>query len=127
MNMMLDIQQKRKLRAFLYSKVTLTVLFVLVVLSVHSTWVVYEKKRESENLMNISKQRVDELKMREDDLNYKIQRLDTEVGLEEEIRSKFSVVKEGEQMIVVVPNSESPSTTTSKKLSFWQKMFNYFK
>lgn len=127
MNIMLDIQQKRKLRSFLYHKGTLAVLFVFVLLMVHSTWVVYEKKVESEQLMNLSKQRVDELNKRDHDLDYKINRLDTEVGIEEEIRSKFTVTKENENVVVVVPRVSEEASSTPKKPSFFTRFLNLFK
>lgn len=127
MNIMLDIQQKRKLRSFMYNKFTLLTLFILVIVSVHSAWVVYDKKMESESLMNRSKQRVDELRKREEDLNQKIERLDTEVGIEEEIRSKFSVTKENENMVIVVPKEEKIATSAPMKITIWAKLMSYFK
>lgn len=82
---------------------------------------------ESESLMNISKQRVDNLRSRNDDLDYKISRLDTEVGVEEEIRSKFSVTKDNESMVVVVPDQSVASSSVEKEESFWTKLINIFK
>ncbi|MFZ2523303.1 MAG: hypothetical protein WAW92_02850 [Minisyncoccia bacterium] len=111
----------------MYNRLTLTLLLVVVILAINSTWVVYKKKRESETLMNISKERVEDLRKRETDLNYKIQRLDTDVGLEEEIRSKFSVTKEGESMVVVVPKTEYVATTSTKKDGLWSRFVNIFK
>lgn len=124
---MLDIQQKRKLRSFMYHKATLSLLFLMVLVFIHSTWVVYKKKVESEELMNISKERVKSLKEREVDLNQKISRLDTEVGIEEEIRSKFSVTKDNENMVVVVSRDEKVATTVPENRSLWSKFVNWFK
>ncbi len=111
----------------MYNKVTLGFLFVVVMLAIHSTWVVYNKKKESEELMNVSLERVADLRKRESGLNNKIERLDTDLGLEEEIRSKFSVTKEGENMVVVVPRDGNVATTTPKKKSFWSKIVGLFK
>ncbi len=124
---MLDIQQKRKLRFFMYHKFTLGALFLLVLVFVHSTWVVYKKKTESESLMNISKQRVSTLRNRESDLNEKISRLDTEEGIEEEIRSKFTVTKDSENMVVIVPNTDEATATVQKSTSLWSKFISLFK
>jgi cell division protein FtsB len=99
----------------------------MVLVFIHSTWVVYKKKVESEELMNISKERVISLKEREVDLNQKISRLDTEVGIEEEIRSKFSVTKDNENMVVVVSREEKVATTVPEHLSLWSKFINWFK
>ncbi len=124
---MLDIQQKRKLRSVIYHKFTLGVIFLVVLWVVHSTWVVYKKKVESEDLMRLSIERVESLRNRNDDLDYKISRLDTEVGIEEEIRSKFSVTKEDENMVVVVAKEDKISTTTVEKSGFWEKFKKFFR
>src|SRR5437764_14606866 len=109
MDMMLDFAQKRKVRSILYHPLTLTALLVIVVFFMHSTWVVYGKKRESEALMKASAAHVGELQARDTDMQSKIERLGTETGLEEEIRSKFSVVKGGENMMIVVDGQNGGS------------------
>lgn len=124
---MLDIQQKRKLRSFLYHKFVLAFLFVLTILFLHSTWVVYHKKVSSDEMKSLAKNKVLELTTRKKDLDSKIGRLATVSGVEEEIRSKFSVTKDDEKMVVVVPDNEVNASTTSKSVSFWSKIVDFFK
>ena len=123
---MLDFQQKRKIRAVMYSRITLITLFILVLIVLHSTWVVFKKKRESEEMKNLSLQNVKELQQRSDELSSKIDKLATVSGVEEEIRSKFSVVKNNETMVVVVPEEDSSTTAPTPKPSFWQKIWSFF-
>ena len=123
---MLDFQQKRKVRSVIYSRVTIGILLVLVVVVLHSTWVVYQKKRESEQMKNLSLQRVLDLRTRDLELQARIERLGTTPGLEEEIRSKFSVAKDKETMIIVVPEEETKASTTPAKLGIWQKIWSFF-
>ena len=123
---MLDIQQKRKLRNVMYHKFTLGALGVLTLLFAHSTWGVYEKKKESEALMVSSEENLKKLEERNEILSYKIERLDTQTGLEEEIRSRFSVVKENESMVIVVQDGENATSSEEKPQSFWQKIKNLF-
>ncbi len=123
---MLDIQQKRKLRSVLYHKYTLIALALLVLVSVHSTWSIYKKKSESELLVSASKQRLADLKVREADLRGKIEKLNTEEGIEEEIRSKFNVTKENENVVIIVENKEKEASTTPERVGFWQKIKNFF-
>lgn len=123
---MLDIQQKRKLRGVIYHKYTLGVLVLVLLFFIHSTWVVYTKKRESEILVDLSKQRLSGLKNREEDLTDKIDKLNTEAGIEEEIRSKFSVTKENENMVVVVQDKESQASTTTEEVGLWHKVKSFF-
>lgn len=115
---MLDFQQKRKVRSFMYNRVTLGLLFIILVIVVHSTWVVYRKKVESEELRDLSLKNVESLRVRSEDLQIKIDRLNTKQGIEEEVRSKFSVAKDNENMVIIV--QDEPSTTEEvKKVGFW--------
>ena len=70
-------------------------------------------------MKNISQKNVDELKSRSNELESRINKLATVSGIEEEIRTKFSVAKMGENMVVVVADDESKMSTTSQKNSFW--------
>ena len=124
--MAFDFQQKRRIRAVMYHRVTLGILALLVLVVAHSTWSVYQKKRESEALKNISLQNVHELEARNVALVAKINRIDTEPGLEEEIRSKFSVAKDNENVVVIVPDQSGKATTTPDQSGFWSKIFNFF-
>ncbi len=123
---MLDFHQKRKVRGILYSRSAIIALSVVVLIVMHSTWSVYKKKQESEALKQVALQHTEELRARDADLKDKIARIDTDAGVEEEIRSKFSVAKENEAMVVVVSEEDSVSTTTSKKGGFWNKIKDFF-
>jgi len=122
---MLDFQQKRKVKSFMYNRVTLAVLLVVVLFVLNSTWSVYQKKRESERLKNVALGNVENLRGRDSELQAKIERLGTEVGIEEEIRSKFNVAKQEENAVIIVPKSETNATSTNSS-SFWQKVKKFF-
>ena len=122
---MLDFQQKRKIRRLMYHWVTLILLTILVLFTIHSTWVVYQKKRTSQEMKDISLQNVEELRLRNEELKWRIERLQTSPGIEEEIRSKFTVAKDKENMVIVVDNQSQNISTTSQKMGFWQKVWNF--
>jgi hypothetical protein len=124
---MLDFHQKRKIRGIMYHKVTLTFFFILVLIAAHSTWDAYLKKSESEKLKNMSFENVQKLKIRDGQLKENIEKLSTEYGIEEEIRSKFSVAKDNEAMVVVVEKTDFSASTTENSSTFWQKIANFFK
>ena len=60
-------------------------------------------------------------------LNSEINRLSTDEGVEEEIRSKYSVAKPGEELIVIVGTTSTTSATTTKGESLWNKFLGLFK
>ena len=123
---MLDFQQKRKVRRLMYHRATLIALAIVVLFAVHSTWVVYQKKRTSEEMKNVSLRNVEELRLRDEELKSRIERLGTSQGIEEEIRSKFTVAKDKENMVIVVDDNSQNMSTTSPRLSFWQKVWHIF-
>jgi cell division protein FtsB len=124
---MLDFQQKRKLRSFIYNRITLLVLVILVVLVMYSTFGVWQKKQASEELKDAADKRLLELGEKYADLEKDIKRLNTREGVEEEIRSKFSVAKEGENMVVIVNDIEDEDLSSTTKTSLWQSFINLFK
>ena len=121
---MLDSQQKRKVNQILYHRVTSIVLFIIVVLVVRSTWIVYQKKVESDELKNISLNYKNLLEERSRELNIQMERLQTDAGKEAEIRSKFSVAKDSENIVVIVDNSST--TKQIKQKSVWQGFLDFF-
>ncbi len=123
--MMLDFQQKRKVRSWMYNRLTIALLFVAFVFVAHSTWVVYRKKVESEEMMSVSLKNVETLRSRSADLQKKIDRLATAQGVEEEVRSKFSVAKEDENMVIIVQDEVSTSTKAQKR-TFWSRFMALF-
>jgi len=126
---MLDFQQKRKLRKTAYSKVTFLVLFVLVVLLGHATWNVYQKYAEAKASEDRVSQNLAELKEREISLSADIERLNTERGVEEEVRKRFGAVKEGEQVVVIVDPEgaeELLKQGAEREYNWWQKFLRVF-
>ena len=77
-------------------------------------------------MKDISLKHLDELQSRSNELKSRIDRLVTTPGIEEEIRSKFSVVKDKENMVVVVEAKSSGISTTSPENNFWQKIWDFF-
>ena len=120
---MLDFQQKRKARRLMYHRVTLILLAILVLFAIHSTWIVYQKKRTSQEMKDVSLRNVEELRLRDEELKLRIERLQTPPGIEEEIRSKFTVAKGGESMVIIVDDQSQNMSTTSQKTGFWQKVW----
>jgi cell division protein FtsB len=123
--MMLDFQQKRKIRSLMYNRVTIILLFFVLLIVIHSTWRVYSKKNDSEEARIISQKNVDNLNTRSIELQTKIERLSTQQGIEEEVRSKFNVAKPNENMVIIVQD-ESSTSEGVKKVGFWDKIKTFF-
>ncbi len=120
---MLDNLQKRKIKSVLYNKTTLFCLLLLVLYAIYSTFSVVIKKRESERLLSISEEQLTLLEERKAEIDSKINHLGTAAGLEAEIRSRFNMAKEGENVAIVVSTSEKKASSTPQKKTMWQRLF----
>jgi cell division protein FtsB len=89
---------------------------------------IYKKESLSrESLDSITKQ-YDGLNSREKMLSSEIDKLKTDVGVEEEIRSKFDVEKPGEETVVIIDSSSSAETaSTTGGVGLWQNFINWFR
>jgi len=116
---MFDFYEKRKIKQKLYSWPFLIVLAAMSMFLIHGVWGVYEQERTTRINKNQRILYLEELKVREDSLDKEINRLNTDRGIEEEIRQKFEVAKDGERMIIIVDpplNNDASNTETKKNI-----------
>ncbi|MCX6717598.1 MAG: septum formation initiator family protein [Candidatus Taylorbacteria bacterium] len=123
---MVDFQRKKNIRKVIYSRITIFVLFVVVIFLLRAVYDIYKKERVSFKSVASVEENYNDLKNRQSMLKSEIERLNTDKGVEEEIRSKFSVSKPGETVVVIVDNSSNTSTDSENTgQSFWQKIFGW--
>ena len=119
---MVSKKQNKKIH-IQYTIATVLVLCVILFFIARASFGAYQKMRASTEKRHRAEQTQNELQARLDSLSKKVEYLDTERGLEEEIRSKFNVAKEGEEVFVIVGDegekSISASTTQSVLSRFW--------
>lgn len=123
---MLDFQRKKKIRKILYSPIILVVLGIVFILLSSGVWGVYTKAQLSAQNLEREKLEFEKLAIRQKNLASSIDYLKTEQGVENEIRTKFRAIKEGEQVVVIVDNqvaTTSETATTSR--SFWYTVFHW--
>ena len=66
----------------------------------------FEKEREVAKKRELREAELDELKGRAAALESRVERLESDRGIEAEIRDRFDVVKEGEQVVVILDNED---------------------
>ena len=86
------------------------------------------KMGETSRNKEIIEDKVTELEKSKEKLNSEIIKLKTEKGIEENIREKFGLAKEGEEMIVIIEdkNSEEAEKETDSE-GFFSFFKNWFK
>ncbi len=99
---MFDFHEKRKIRSIVYSKPVVAVLVIITVVLSFSVYHRYTVAEEMKHKLNVREDELHELEQRATVLESKVQYLRDERGIEEELRNRFDVVKEGEQVIILV-------------------------
>jgi cell division protein FtsB len=123
---MVDFQQKKNIRKVMYSRITIFIFFIIVIFLVRAVYDIYKKERMSAKSVASVEENYNDLKNRQNMLKSEIERLNTDKGIEEEIRSKFSVAKPGETVVVVIDSSSSTSTDSeSAEKGFWNRIFGW--
>jgi len=124
-----DFKKKQQFKRRLYSNLILIVLLIILLLVIHATWGIYQKSRLSAHKLGLAEREQATLDSKKETIEYKINRLKTETGIEEEIRSKFDVVRDGEQIVVIVNPKETATTTEEKPKGirgFFTTLFSRF-
>jgi len=108
---MKELAKKQRLRKILYSVPILLVLIVPTFFLAKGALGILRKERENSRKVEELKLLTGELNERQDSLRNSIAGLQTEEGIESEIRSRFNVAKSGELVAIIIEN-ELPATST---------------
>ena len=108
---MLDFYEKRKIRSYLYSKVSIALLLMVALWLSVSVYERFKVEREMLAKRDEKVRELETLKERAAALASQVDHLKNERGIEEEIRNRFDVAKAGEQVVVIV--EDEPKTSTS--------------
>lgn len=111
---MSEFNRKNKYN-FWHSPLVLIVLFCVLILFIYNIIGLIEKERETTEKKNVILSNIETLRNREKSLSNDIEKLKTEEGVEETIRDKYQVVKEGEKMVVIVDEEEKGASITPQE------------
>lgn len=121
---MFDFYEKRKVKKLLHSRVVLTVLCIPVVLMMYAAYNAYEKKQETSERRSELSARLAGLEERRTELEQDIDMLNDPRGVEAELRSRYEVGKEGEEVVVFVEQiaTDTENIQPVKKDTIWDKI-----
>ena len=102
------------------------ILFILVIFA-RGAWRALEKERESSSMVTELEAKAAQLEARKADLEMKITRLNTEEGIDEELKSKYNVSTEGEQFAVLVEPKENQGINDISPSVWYEKWWNSLK
>jgi uncharacterized protein YpmB len=125
---MRNLDQKRMWGKILQSKPVLIFLGILILVFAWSVLGFWNKMQETGRNRKNVEDKIAELKEQKDKLSSDIDSLNTLEGKEKFFRENIGLVKEGEDMIVVVEDQNPPENTKNKASSgFFSFFTNLFK
>ncbi len=123
---MKEFERKKKVKKIMYSRTVIFLLFLLFIFLLHATYGVYKKEKLTRiNLAQIELER-SSLDIRYQKLEKSVAYLQTDEGVESEIRNKFRAVKPGEQVAVIINNEIKKEKIIQKDQSLWMKIKDFF-
>jgi cell division protein FtsB len=114
----------KKKQRVLFSLPFLILAMGLVILVSISAYKMYQTSRDTQETVERLEEERDEMSIRQEQLLNTAADLSTQRGIEQEIREKFSVVKEGERVIVLVDDPDRNSTSTAIDQSSWPSLLD---
>ncbi len=120
---MLELQKRQKLRRRLYSLPVLLGLLFLVIFVSRGAYGIFLKERASALEVEALEAKIGTLVQREGTLKYEVEKLETDSGIEEEIKSKFNVARAGEHVALIVERGEVEASTTPETPSWWKRFW----
>lgn len=122
---MFEFHEKRKLKKILFSRGMLLLLFVLTACMVYGAHNAYKKKEVASARREELAAELAALEHRASELEGDIEELEDSRGIEAELRSRYEVGKEGEEMIVLVEEKAPPAPKeelVKQEKGFWDRM-----
>lgn len=123
---MRELEHRQKLKKRMYSLPVLGILLLVTIAIGRGAYALLVKERDSARDARLLAEKVQTLTLREKQLTDEIAKLNTEAGIEEEIKSKFNVARAGEHVAVIVDKPASTASTTPEKAPWWKRLYYLF-
>jgi cell division protein FtsB len=125
---MLPFQERKKFRKILYSKITIVVLGVLLLLVGRGAWNIHERAVIARAERAQMGRTVDELDSRAIELEKSLTSLRGSRGVEEEVRRRYMVARPEEDVVVIVDDDRKKSENDEavKGGTLWSRIWGMF-
>ena len=125
---MKSFQRKNKFKRFMQTKPVLLILVIMVIAFAWNIAGMVGKMNETVKNRKDVENKISELEQMKSELSSDIDDLNTDKGVEESIREKFGLAKEGEGMIIIVDDKDpEEGTQKSEKKGFFGWLKDLFK
>ncbi|MFA6324747.1 MAG: septum formation initiator family protein [Candidatus Paceibacterota bacterium] len=124
---MRNFQEKNKFKKVVQSKIFLIIFGILIIFFTYNVFNLIIKMQDTIKNRKIVENKIKDLEKQKMELLINIDKLKTDKGIEENIREKFGLGKEGEGMIVVVDEKKENEEKEENSNSFFSRIINWFK
>jgi cell division protein FtsL len=122
----MEFQEKKRIRRKLYSKTSLVVVIAVLVLLARSTLNIIQKYYVTAKNLKEAEANLYENKERKSHLENEKLELESGLGVEREMLNRFDLVREGENVAVIISQPESESEVIPEKKSLLGKVAGFF-
>ncbi|MDO8471331.1 MAG: hypothetical protein Q7S49_01850 [bacterium] len=120
---MKELQRKQGIRRIIYSIPSLIILSIIAFILTKGALGVMNKERTSSERSKDLEEKAAALILREQELREGVRRLETEEGIKDEIREKFSVTEEGELVAVIVDDQGVSNSADDSMLPWYKRLW----
>ena len=114
-----------KKKSWFRSPIVSVVLIICIIWGVFSVINAYNKDDEAVDLRNEQSRQLADLNEKQVQLTTQIANFSSERGIEAEIRNRYRVERPGENLVIVVDNSDTTQVQSQLKPTLWQKIRAY--
>lgn len=119
---MRELEQRQRRKRRLYSWPVLVLFLFVTFMFVRGTYGVFKKKFESQHDLQALEAQKQSLDAEQSELSNNIASLQTESGIEKEVKEKYNVAKPGEHVVILV-DPEPTSTPEAATSTPWYRRF----
>lgn len=112
---MVQFGKKKNITDYLYTKPVIVILLIVLVFLVVSAYKRYQVERDMAERRHEAEQEQRDLMDRKVEIEAKVEYLEGERGIEEEVRKRFDVAKEGEQVVILLGEDEDEDVEVVEK------------
>ncbi len=119
---MKEYQRRHMIRTLVYSRVSIVILFLLIILLVRSIMELNDKRLEVVKLRDEAAKEKSSLEDKVTLAKAESDAIGTQRGFEGYVRSTYPVVKEGEGVIVIYDEGKNPVSEVRSTMNVWERL-----
>ena len=121
-----DFEKRKRAKRLLGSRALVVILVLLVVVLGRATWSVAQKEKATSNTLVDVQSREADLEDQKLFFESEIERLQTEEGIEEEVRDRYGLARSDEKVVILV-DEDSDEDGGSTRRGWWSTIKGWFR